>query len=168
MSGKSTLLRTVGTNTVLALAGAPVRASALTISPVALGTAMRFRDSIHKGASYFYAVLKRLRAVLDLAGQRRPLLFLFDEILQGTNSQDRLTGAEAVMRKLLDSGAIGLMTTHDLALTRIVDDLAPRAANMHCEDQLVDGQMTFDYKLRPGVVTKSNAIELMRSMGLDV
>ena len=107
-------------------------------------------------------------AVMDRAGQDRPLLFLFDEILQGTNSQDRLTGAEAVMRKLLDAGAIGLMTTHDLALTRIVADLAPLAVNMHCEDQLVDGQMTFDYKLRPGAVTKSNAVALMRSMGLDV
>ncbi len=129
---------------------------------------MRFRDSIHQGASYFYAVLKRLRAVLDQLGRERPLLFLFDEILQGTNSQDRLAGAEAVMRKLIEAGAIGLMTTHDLALAKIVDDLAPRAENMHCEDQLVDGQMTFDYKLRSGVVTKSNAIALMRSMGLDV
>jgi MutS domain V/MutS domain III len=168
MSGKSTLLRTVGTNTVLALAGAPVHAERLTLSPVTLGTAMRFRDSIHQGASYFYAVLKRLRAVLDLAAHERPLLFLFDEILQGTNSQDRLTGAEALMRKLLAEGTIGLMTTHDLALTRVADDLAPRATNMHCEDQLVDGLMTFDYKLRPGVVTKSNALALMRSMGLDV
>ncbi len=168
MSGKSTLLRTVGTNTVLALAGAPVRARRLTVSPVVLGTAMRFRDSVHEGASYFYAVLKRLRTVLDVADHRQPLLFLFDEILQGTNSQDRLTGAEALMRKLLDAGAIGLMTTHDLALTQIVHDLAPCAVNMHCEDQVDNGQMTFDYKLRPGVVTKSNALALMRAMGLDV
>ena len=168
MSRKSTLLRTVGSNTVLALAGAPVRAARLTISPVTLATAMRFRDSVHEGASYFYVVLKRLRAVLDETGGKRPLLFLFDEILQGTNSQDRLIGAEALMRKLLDAGAIGLMTTHDLALTRIVDDLSPRAVNMHCEDQVENGKMTFDYKLRPGVVTKSNALALMRAMGLDV
>ncbi|HEY4313126.1 MAG TPA: hypothetical protein VGN12_26975 [Pirellulales bacterium] len=168
MSGKSTLMRTVGMNTVLALAGAPVRATRLTLSPVVLGTAMRFRDSVHEGASYFYAVLKRLRAVLDVTDNHRPLLFLFDEILQGTNSQDRLTGAEALMQKLLEAGAIGLMTTHDLALTRIVDDLAPRAVNMHCEDQVENGRMTFDYKLRPGVVTKSNALALMRAMGLDV
>ncbi len=129
---------------------------------------MRFRDSVHEGASYFYAVLKRLRTVLDVVDDGRPLLFLFDEILQGTNSQDRLTGAEALMRKLLEAGAIGLMTTHDLALTKIVDDLAPQAANMHCQDQVHDGRMTFDYKLRPGVVTKSNALTLMRAMGLDV
>ena len=129
---------------------------------------MRFRDSVHEGASYFYAVLKRLRTVLDVVDHRRPLLFLFDEILQGTNSQDRLTGAEALMRKLIDAGAIGLMTTHDLALTQIVDDLAPCAVNMHCEDQVENGQMTFDYKLRPGVVTKSNAPAPMRAMGLDV
>jgi len=168
MSGKSTFLRTVGTNTVLAQAGAPVRARSLTLSPLELGTAMRFRDSVHEGASYFYAVLKRLRAVLDVVDSHRPLLFLFDEILQGTNSQDRLVGAEALMRKLVAEGAIGLMTTHDLALTQIVDDLAPRAVNMHCEDQVENGQMTFDYKLRPGVVTKSNALTLMRAMGLDV
>ncbi|HEY2840583.1 MAG TPA: hypothetical protein VGJ26_15615 [Pirellulales bacterium] len=168
MSGKSTLLRTVGVNAVLALAGAPVRATRLEISPLSTGAAMRFRDSVHEGASYFYAVLRRLRDVLALTADRRPLLFLFDEILQGTNSQDRLLGAEAIMRRLLDAGAIGLMTTHDLALTQIVADLAPRGANMHCEDQLVDGQMSFDYKLRPGVVTKSNAVALMRSMGLDV
>jgi hypothetical protein len=168
MSGKSTLLRTVGVNAVLALAGAPVRATRLEISPLAIGAAMRFRDSVHEGASYFYAVLSRLRDVLELTAGQRPLLFLFDEILQGTNSQDRLLGAEAIMRRLLDAGAIGLMTTHDLALTQIVDDLAPRAINMHCEDQLVDGRMSFDYKLRPGVVTKSNAVALMRSMGLDV
>ena len=97
MSGKSTLLRTIGTNTVLALAGAPVRATQLTVSPLVLGTAMRFRDSVHEGASYFYAVLKRLRTVLDVVDNGRPLLFLFDEILQGTNSQDRLTGAEALI-----------------------------------------------------------------------
>jgi len=153
---------------VLAQAGAPVRARSLTLSPLELGTAMRFRDSVHEGASYFYAVLKRLRAVLDVVDSHRPLLFLFDEILQGTNSQDRLVGAEALMRKLVAEGAIGLMTTHDLALTQIVDDLAPRAVNMHCEDQVENGQMTFDYKLRPGVVTKSNALTLMRAMGLDV
>lgn len=168
MSGKSTLLRTVGVNAVLALAGAPVRATRLEISPLSIGAAMRFRDSVHEGASYFYAVLRRLRDVLQMTAGKQPLLFLFDEILQGTNSQDRLLGAEAIIRRLLDARAIGLMTTHDLALTQIVGDLAPRAVNMHCEDQLVDGQMSFDYKLRPGVVTKSNAVALMRSMGLDV
>ncbi len=168
MSGKSTLLRTIGTNTALALAGAPVRAERLTMSPLSLGTAMRFRDSVHEGASYFYAVLKRLRSILDLTEGPRPLLFLFDEILQGTNSQDRLAGAEALMHKLVDAGAIGLMTTHDLALTKIVDDFGPVAENMHCEDQVENGKMTFDYKLRLGVVTKSNALALMRAMGLDV
>jgi len=150
MSGKSTLLRTVGVNAVLALAGAPVRARRLRISRLALGTAMRFRDSVHDGASHFHAVLKRLQAVIELTQKQPPLLFLFDEILQGTNSQDRCLGSAAVMRKLVDRGAIGLVTTHDLALTRIVDELGTRAANVHCEDQVVDGRMTFDYQVRQG------------------
>jgi MutS domain V len=168
MSGKSTLLRTVGTNTVLALAGAPVPARRLRLSPVTLATAMRFVDSIHDGTSFFMAALVRLRALMQAAHERPPVLFLLDEILPGTNSHDRVVGAEAVLRELLARGALGLVTTHDLALARVVDDLAPQAANFHCEDQLVDGQMTFDYKLRPGVVQKSNALALMRQMGLEV
>ena len=118
MSGKSTLLRTVGVNAVLALAGAPVRAQALQISPLVIGSAMRFQDSLESGTSYFYSVLRRLRAVLDLLDRPAPLLFLLDEILQGTNSHDRLVGAEAVIRRLINEQAIGLVTTHDLELAR--------------------------------------------------
>ncbi len=129
---------------------------------------MRFVDSIHEGTSYFMAGLKRLQAIMEKTRQPPPVLFLLDEILPGTNSHDRVLGAEAVLRSLLARGAVGLVTTHDLALARVVDDLAPRAANFHCEDQLVDGRMTFDYKLRPGVVQKSNALVLMRQMGLEV
>jgi len=168
MSGKSTFLRCVGLNLVLALAGAPVPARRLRVSPMTLATAMRFVDSIHEGTSFFMAVLVRLRAIMQAAQERAPVLFLLDEILPGTNSHDRVVGAEAVLRELLKRGAVGLVTTHDLALARVVDELAPQAANFHCEDQLVDGRMTFDYKLRPGVVQKSNALALMRQMGLDV
>jgi hypothetical protein len=168
MSGKSTLLRTIGTNVVLALAGGPVRAESLRLSPVQVGTAMRINDSLQDGKSLFYSVVSRLKMVVDLAQGQRPLLFLLDEILQGTNSHDRRVGAEGVIRKLVDEGAIGLVTTHDLALTEIVDSLAGRAKNCHFEDQLVNGKMTFDYKIRPGIVQKSNALELMRLLGLDV
>jgi len=167
MSGKSTLLRTVGTNAVLALAGAPVRAARLRISPLALGASIRIQDSLQTGSSRFYAEITRLRQLVDIA-RGSPLLFLLDEILHGTNSHDRRIGAEAVVRSLVELGAIGLVTTHDLALAHIVEALAPHAANVHFEDHLEDGQMRFDYRMRDGVVQKSNALELMRAVGLKV
>jgi DNA mismatch repair ATPase MutS len=168
MSGKSTLLRTIGINAVLALAGAPVRARRLTLAPLSLGASIRIVDSLQAGSSRFYAEITRLRCIVDLASGPRPLLYLLDEILHGTNSHDRRIGAEAVVRTLVDRGAIGLVTTHDLALASIAEELAPRAANVHFEDHLEDGKMKFDYRLRRGVVQKSNALELMRAVGLEV
>ena len=168
MSGKSTLLRSVGTNAVLALAGAPVRATRLLISPVQVGASIRVQDSLQAGASRFYAEITRLRQIVELTKGTIPVLFLLDEILHGTNSHDRRIGAEGVVRGLIARGAIGLVTTHDLALTKIVDDLESRAANVHFEDHLEAGRMTFDYVLRPGVLQKSNALELMRSVGLEI
>jgi len=168
MSGKSTFLRSVGINTVLALAGAPVRARRLTVSPLNLGASIRVQDSLQQGISHFYAEILRLRQVVDLSHGELPLLFLLDEILHGTNSHDRRIGAEAVIRTLVRSGALGLVTTHDLALARIVDDPVLHAANGHFQDTIAEGRIAFDYHLQPGVVTKSNAIELMRSVGLDV
>jgi len=168
MSGKSTLLRSVGINTVLGLAGAPVCASELRLSPIAIGASIRLQDSLLEGNSRFYAEILRLRQITELAQNELPVLFLLDEILSGTNSHDRGIGAEAVVRNLLESGALGLVTTHDLALTRLADSLAPRAANVHFQDHLEDGVVAFDYRIHPGVVTKSNALELMRAVGLDV
>jgi hypothetical protein len=168
MSGKSTLLRTVGVNVVLALAGATVRASSLRVSPLALGASIRIMDSLEGGSSRFYAEITRLRQLMDLAGRRPHLLFLLDEILHGTNSADRRVGAEAVIRGLLERGAVGLVTTHDLALARVAEDLAPQARNVHFEDHLEDGRIAFDYKLKDGVVQRSNALALMRAVGLDV
>lgn len=168
MSGKSTLLRTVGANTVLALAGAPVRARRLTLTPLAVGATLRIQDSLQGGTSRFYAEITRLRTIVESVGAEPPPLFLLDEMLSGTNSRDRRTGAEAILKTLIEGGAIGLVTTHDLSLSEIADVLAPRAANVHFEDHLEGGRMTFDYLCRPGVMTKSNAIELMRSVGLDV
>ncbi len=168
MSGKSTLLRAVGLNAVLALAGGPVLANRLILSPVVVATAMRFQDSLGTGTSYFYAVLQRMRRILEQLSQPQPLLFLLDEILPGTNSHDRLIGAEAVIRRLLAADALGLVTTHDLELTRIAVDLAPSAANMHFTDEVIAGKLHFDYRLRPGVVQSSNALKLMRDMGIDV
>ncbi len=168
MSGKSTLLRTVGINTVLALAGAPVCAEKLRIGPLHIGASLRAGDSLHAGVSRFYAEIKRLRQIVDIARETPPALFLLDEILHGTNSHDRTVGAEAVIRALLAAGAVGLVTTHDLALARIADDAELNAVNVHFQDEMLDGRMVFDYRLRPGVVTKSNAIPLMRAVGLDV
>jgi DNA mismatch repair ATPase MutS len=168
MSGKSTLLRTVGINTVLAMAGAPVRARYLRLSPLQVGAYIRINDSLHTGSSRFYAEITRLRHLNESALRKPPLLFLLDEVLQGTNSRDRFIGAQGVIRALIDRGAIGLVTTHDLTLTAIDVGGRERLRNLHFQDQLVDGRMQFDFKLHEGVVTKSNGIELMRSIGLDV
>jgi DNA mismatch repair ATPase MutS len=168
MSGKSTYLRTAGCNALLAFAGAPVRAEALRISPLAIGASLQIADNLREGTSHFYAEIRRLRGVMDLTEGAQPVLFLLDEILHGTNSHDRRIGASAVVRQLVERGCLGLVTTHDLALAKIADELAPRILNVHFQDHLEDGRMCFDYTLQPGVVSKSNALELMRSVGLEV
>ncbi len=168
MSGKSTLLRSVGVAALLAQAGAPVRARRLVLSPLAVGASLRVFDSLQEGHSHFYNEIRRLRSIVEQTAGVRAVLFLLDEILHGTNSHDRRIGAEAVVRSLVARGAIGLVTTHDLALAQIADDLAARAANVHFEDQVVDGKMHFDFRMRPGVVTRSNALALMRAIGLEV
>ena len=167
MSGKSTLLRTLGTNVVLAQAGAPVRARRMTLAPMAVGASIRVVDSLQGGVSRFYAELLRLRQIVDLTAGPLPVLFLIDEFFHGTNSHDRRIGAEALVRGLLRRGAFGLVTTHDLALAEIVDSLHGQGANVHFEDRIENGRIRFDYLMRPGVVRKSNALELMRSVGLD-
>lgn len=167
MSGKSTLLRTIGINSVLAQAGAPVCADRMKMATLQVATAMRISDSLQQGKSLFFAVLNRLKRVVDLSRHDTPVLFLLDEILQGTNSHDRRIGAEAVIRSLLEQNSIGLVTTHDLALTEIAS-VVDSIVNVHFADQIENGTMTFDYQLRSGTVKKSNAIELMRLVGLDV
>jgi hypothetical protein len=168
MSGKSTLLRAVGINSVLAMAGAPVRARSLRLSPLSGGSRIRSTDSLQEGRSTFFTEILHIRSVFDLAKGPEPVLFLFDELLEGTNSKDRRIGAESLLRGLLERGAIGIVTTHDLALTEITGGLGGLLRNVHFEDQVADGKMQFDYKLRDGVVTKSNAIELMRLIGLEM
>jgi predicted ATPase len=201
MSGKSTLLRVVGINTVMAMAGAPVRATSLRLTPLNVGTRIHSTDSLQEGRSTFYTEILHIRRVFDLAGDTgngdlakrgaangdlaqsgvtnrelalravagdsRSLLFLFDELLEGTNSKDRRIGAESLIRALLQRRAIGIVTTHDLALTEITAALGNTICNVHFEDQVEDGKMRFDYKLRGGVVTKSNALALMRIIGLE-
>ena len=186
MSGKSTLLRTVGINVVLALTGAPVRASRLRLSTLVLGTCLRHTDSLHEHRSGFFTEALRIRLVFDLLNEpasptsppklaerrwKRPReggLFLFDELLGGTNSRDRRIAAEGLVRMMLQRDAIGMITTHDLALTEIAALFPGEVRNVHLQDHVEDGQMRFDYKLREGIITHSNALELMRLIGLDV
>jgi hypothetical protein len=166
MSGKTTLLKAIGVNLALAQAGAPVRASGLRTSPFAVGASLVLRDSLLEGRSRFFGEIVRLREIVAKTGGERPVLFLLDELLSGTNSHDRAIGAEAVIQGLVGRGAAGFVTTHDLALTRIAERLGARGVNCHFEDQLLDGNLRFDYRLKPGVVARSNALELMRSVGL--
>lgn len=168
MSGKSTLLRAVGLNAVLALAGAPVCARRLRLSPLAVGGTIRIQDSLHAGRSRFYAEIVRLRCIVDQLDGPLPVMFLLDELLFGTNSHDRAVGAEYVLATLASRGGIGLVTTHDLAVTAIADRLGRAAANVHFEDRLDEGTLTFDYVMRPGPVRRGNAIALMRAVGLHM
>ena len=168
MSGKSTFMRTVGVNVVMAMCGAPVRADSLRVTPLKIGTRLRTSDSLQEGRSGFYAEVLRLRLVFELLKGELPVLFLFDEVLEGTNSHDRRIGAEGLLRALLAKRAVGIVTTHDLALTEITAELGNAIRNVHFQDYVEDGKMRFEYKLRDGVVARSNAIELMRIVGLDV
>jgi hypothetical protein len=168
MAGKSTFIRSVGVNAVLAQCGAPVRASRLRLSPLTVAASICILDSLSGGVSRFYAEIHRVKLISDLAAGTVPVLFLLDELLSGTNSHDRLTGSEFIVRSLMERNAIGMVSTHDLALTRIPDSMDGRAANCHFEDRFEAGQLLFDYKLKPGVVKTSNALELMRSIGLGV
>jgi MutS-like protein len=168
MSGKSTLMRAIGINTVLTMAGGAVRARNMRLSPLSVAASIRINDSLQEGSSRFYAEITRLRQIFDLADGPVPLLFLLDEVLQGTNSTDRRIGAQGIVRALIDRGAIGMVSTHDLALTEIGQALNGRLRNVHFQDEIENGRMKFDYKLREGVVTKSNGLELMRSIGLKV
>ena len=166
MSGKSTFVRGIGVNAVLAQCGAPVRAARLRISRLAVGASICVLDSLQGGVSRFYAEIKRLKAIADLAQGAMPVLFLLDELLSGTNSHDRLEGTEMIVRALMERNAIGIVTTHDLALARIPESMNGRARNYHFEDRVEEGKLLFDFKLKDGVVQTSNALKLMESIGL--
>jgi DNA mismatch repair ATPase MutS len=168
MAGKSTLLRAIGLNVVLAQCGAPVCCGSLALSPLVVGASITVQDSLQSGLSRFYAEIQRLKQITDLAGGQHPTLFLLDELLSGTNSHDRRVGTEALLRGLLARNAIGLITTHDLALTEIAATLDRETANVHFGDRFSAGELHFDYKLTPGIANSTNALQLMRSIGLEV
>jgi hypothetical protein len=168
MAGKSTFLRGIGVNAVLAQCGAPVRASSLKLSPLQVTASICVLDSLEGGISRFYAEIRRLKQIMDLTDGAVPVLFLLDELLSGTNSHDRLIGTRSFVTKLVERGGVGLVSTHDLSLTAIPQEIGPRAANGHFKDHMKEGLLHFDYKLYPGVVQTSNALALMRSIGLQV
>jgi DNA mismatch repair ATPase MutS len=168
MAGKSTFLRGLGVNVVLAQMGAPVRARRLRLSPLMVGASIAVMDSLESGISRFYAEIRRVKLISDLADGALPVLFLLDEVLSGTNSHDRLVGTEWMVGSFVERGAIGIVTTHDLALTAIPETMDGRGVNCHFSDTIVDGRLHFDYRLSAGVVETSNALELMRSIGLRV
>src|SRR5690606_28088619 len=146
-----------------------VRAHSLQLTPLSVGAAIRVTDSLTDGRSRFYAEIVRLKQIVDLAhANQGAVLFLLDEILSGTNSHDRRIGAEAIMTGLVGAGAVGLITTHDLALAGIADRLGATAANARFDDRFSEGTLHFDYRLKPGVVETSNALALMRAIGIDV
>jgi hypothetical protein len=168
MAGKSTFLRGVGINAVLAQCGAPVRATRLRLSPLAVGASICVLDSLQGGVSRFYAEIKRLKLLSDLAEEPAALLFLLDELLSGTNSRDRFDGTRFVVRALVRRGAIGMVTTHDLALTEIPHTMGELAQNYHFEDSIEEGELKFDYRLHPGIVRTSNTLKLMQVVGLEI
>lgn len=167
MAGKSTLLRSVGLNLALAYAGGPVTARSFRVGPMRLRASMRIDDSLQRGASYFHAELERLRTVVGDAAEEPPVFFLLDELLRGTNARARHLGARAVVGHLLDRGASGLVATHDIALSELEGE-RPDVRNVHFTDVLEDGEMTFDYRLRDGVVRTSNALRLLELAGIDL
>jgi len=167
MSGKSTLLRSVGVNAVLAQAGAPVRASSLQLCPLRVGATIHIEDSLQAGHSRFFEEITRIRRIVE-AAEEGPVLFLLDELLHGTNSRDRAQGARVILENLRARRAVGLVTTHDLALARLAEETEGPYRNVHFEDRMAEGQPVFDYRLRPGPVRRGNALDLMRSIGFDV
>src|SRR5262249_10641749 len=171
MSGKSTLLRAIGLNVILAQAGGCVCAKRLRLPPSDLQTSIRIQDSLEAGLSYFMAALARLKGVVDAAEHERSgrvLVYLLDEILQGTNSAERAIAVRAVARHLLQAGAIGAMTTHDLTIAG-EEAVADAACLVHFTETVdEDGTMRFDYRLRPGLATSRNALRLMKLIGIEL
>jgi len=168
MSGKSTFLRTCGINTVLALAGAPVCASSLSLSHVRIHSSMRISDSLEENISSFYAELRRLRSVITESEKDSRVFLLLDEILRGTNSDDRFTGSVALIKQLMGYGTVAMVATHDLRLAGLSKDIQGKIDNYHFDVKISGEELFFDYKLTPGVCSSFNASLLMKKMGINL
>jgi DNA mismatch repair ATPase MutS len=169
MAGKSTFLRTIGVNLCLAYAGGPVNARHMQTSLFRLFTCIRVTDSVTDGYSYFYAEVRRLRALLDALNQpeKLPLFFLIDEIFKGTNNKERLIGSRSFVKALTGRNCVGAISTHDLELVKL-EGTVPQVRNLHFREEVVDGQLTFDYILRPGPCPTTNALKIMAMEGLPI
>jgi DNA mismatch repair ATPase MutS len=183
MAGKSTFIRTIGVNLCLAYAGGPVCAASLETAPFRLYTCIRLSDSLGDGFSYFYAEVKRLKGLLDAirlpslqtqafdparaASSEWPVLYLIDEIFRGTNNRERFLGSRAFISELLDAPALGFIATHDLELAKLADS-HPHVRNYHFRDEVSEGKLAFDYQIRSGVSTTTNALKIMALEGLPV
>lgn len=168
MSGKSTLLRSVGVNIVLALAGAPVCAEQMTVSPIRLMTYMRISDSLEDSTSTFYAEIKRLRKLLEVSHTSNNAFLLLDELLRGTNSMDRTKGAMAIIKKIIADQSSAIVATHDLTITDLQETYPQNIRTFYLDINIKDGRMFFDYKLKDGVCQSANASLLLREIGLEV
>jgi DNA mismatch repair ATPase MutS len=166
MAGKTTFLKTLGVNIVLALAGAPVCSKRFVISPLKVYTSMKVTDSLDKKLSLFYAELQRLKMITDAILRKEPVFFLIDEMLKGTNESDRHKGAIALIRQLVKNEADGVLATHDLELTNLEKEFPEEIANYHFDGYIEGDKLLFDYILREGICKSSNALELMKKVGL--
>ena len=168
MAGKSTFLRSVGVNMVLANMGAPVCASSLRFSPLRVMSSMRIADNLEESTSTFYAELKKLKGIIDAVKNNDPVFILLDEILRGTNSADRHKGSKALIRQLLKDKAIGIIATHDLELASLSNEFPSGIHNYHFDVQVEGEELHFDYKLKTGICESLNASILMRKIGIDL
>ena len=168
MAGKSTFMRTVGLNIVLAQIGAPVCAEKLSLPPLQVYTSMRTEDALHESTSSFYAELKRLKFIIEAVEKGENIFFLLDEILKGTNSVDRHTGSKALIKQLIEAKGSGMIATHDLELGSLEKEYGGAVENLRIEVRIEDGKLYFDYKVKPGVSESFNATILMREMGIRV
>ncbi|GAB2653219.1 MutS family DNA mismatch repair protein [Flavihumibacter cheonanensis] len=168
MAGKSTFLRSIGVNQVLAMAGAPVFASHLTTSNMRIMSSMRIADNLEENTSTFYAELSKLKAIIDAVNAGEPVFLLLDEILRGTNSQDRQTGSKALIRQLVKQNATALLATHDLALTELEKEYPNALSNYHFDVSVAKEELFFDYKLKTGICTSMNASILMKKIGIEI
>ncbi|MEO7801569.1 MAG: hypothetical protein ABIR81_06205 [Ginsengibacter sp.] len=168
MAGKSTYLRSVGINIVLAMAGAPVCANKFNLSPVQLISSMRIADNLEESTSTFYAELKKLKTIIDKVNAGEQLFILLDEILRGTNSLDRHTGSAALIKQLIKHKAVGIIATHDVELAEMKGDFADNILNYHFDAQVNSEELYFDYLLKPGICTSLNASILMKKIGIEL
>jgi len=168
MGGKSTFLRSMGVNIVLALMGSPVCASSFTVSPVLLMSSMRIADNLAESTSTFYAELKKLKSIIEAVNRKEKIFILLDEILRGTNSLDRHTGSKALIKQLVLHKAVAVAATHDVELAKLENDLPQAISNYHFDVQVENDELYFDYKLKDGICTSLNASILMRKIGIEL